>query len=60
MYRDAKLKSVVYLKQLIHGIPHPNTHTHTLTQTQQQRKGSLAGFLASRQDDWDKVCPTVS
>lgn len=51
MYRDAKLKSVVYLKQLIHGIPHPNTHTHTLTQTQQQRKGSLAGFLASHQDD---------
>ena len=37
-----------------------HTHTHTHTQTQQQRKGSLAGFLASRQDDWDKVCPTVS
>ena len=29
MYRDAKLKSVVYLKQLIHGIPHPNTHTRS-------------------------------
>ena len=59
MYRDAKLKSVVYLKQLIHGIPHPNTHTHTHSDTATE-KGKLGQLLASRQDDWDKVCPTVS
>ena len=45
MYRDAKLKSAVYLKQLIHGIPHPNTHTHTHSDTATE-KGKLGRLFS--------------
>ena len=46
MYRDAKLKSAVYLKQLIHGIPHPNTHTHTHSDTATE-KGKLGRLFST-------------